>query len=155
MQSNSNWLVHDHGKYDEALAGCEAVAEEGLWDEAVSMYRDFVEDIKVHMLMEDEVLYPFYMEQYGDPQGEIAYLTAEHDHICSLLHDLDFVIRRNDFEHFLASLKPLHKILNQHNDNEEYVFLSMDNNDILMSRDKIVQQLNAVQDNVGRRIWNF
>jgi hemerythrin-like domain-containing protein len=155
MSGASNWLVHDHEHYDIALTECEEIAEEGLWGDAIEVYQRFVEDLKLHMRMEDEVLYPRFEEYYGDPTGELAYLSAEHDNIARLLHDLTHVIQRKDYEHFLVSLKPLHKALKQHNDNEESLFLSLQDDSILMDREEIMERLNAIQDTTGRRIWNI
>lgn len=155
MSESSNWLAHDHKQYDEVLAECEKIAEAGLWEEALKIYKDFVEDLKLHMRMEDEVLYPLFEAQHGDPRGEIACLSEEHDLIVQLLQDLAFVIKRKDYEHFLASLKPLHKVLNQHNDSEEYVFLTMEDDSILMRREEIMSRLNDMQEKAGRRIWDI
>lgn len=155
MGSTSNWLLHDHERYDEALAKCQEVADEGHWDCALKIYQQFVDELKLHMRMEDEVLYPFYEDQYGDPEGEIAYLYTEHDNIARLLHDLAFVIERKDFEHFRDSLKPLQKALNLHNENEEPLFLAMEDHSILKQRDEIIKRMNAMQDEMGMHIWNI
>lgn len=136
-----------------ALSECEEIAEEGLWADAIQAYERFVDELKLHMRMEDEVLYPRFEQHYGDPRGELAYLGAEHDNIARLLHDLAHVIQRKDYEHFLASLKPLHKALKEHNVNEEMLFLSLEDDQMLMDRAEIMRQLNALQDSAGRRIW--
>jgi len=51
MGKTSNWLVHDHKQYDAALAQCEEIAEEGLWDEALRIYKQFVENLKLQQLV--------------------------------------------------------------------------------------------------------
>lgn len=155
LSDTPNWLVCDHCKHDEVLAECEAVAKEGRWGDALVLYRQFVEEIKLHMRMEDEVLYPFYKELDGDPKGEIARLSAEHDYICRLLHDLDSVIKQNNLDHFLTLLESLHEALNQHNDNEEYVFLMMADDSILIHRDKILERLDKIQVQAGKRVWDI
>jgi len=155
MSETSNWLVHDHGKYDALLAECEELAEEGLWEDALRVYRQFLEELKLHMRMEDEILYPLYEEQYGDPRGELTYLQGEHDNIAWLLHELAYVLKRNNTEHFLDSVRPLHKALNRHNANEEELFLNLEDDSILLRRDEIMQRLNSMQDEAGKRVWHI
>ncbi len=156
MNSTSdNWLVHDHHKYDAALDDCEMAADVGEWKNAKDLFQSFMSDLKLHMQMEDEVLYPLFIEENGDPDGVIAYLSEEHDYLVHLVHDLAYIIKSNDFDHFLDCLEPLHKAMKQHNEHEEKVFLNMANQSILMRRDEIIERLNAVHNKPGKRIWDF
>ena len=148
-------MVHDHDKYDAALDECETAADVGEWKNAKRLFQDFVTDLKLHMQMEDEVLYPLFIEENGDPEGLITHLSEEHDYLARLVHDLSYIIKANDFDHFLDSLEPLHKAMNQHNEHEERVFLNMANQSILMRRDEIMERLHAVQNNQGSRSWDF
>ena len=148
MSESSNWLVHDHQRYDKALSECEEIAEEGLWQDAIEAYERFVDEFKLHIRMEDEVCFPQFEKYYGDPKGELAYLAAEHDNIARMMHDLAYVIQRKDYEHFLASLKPLHKAIKEHNANEETLFLSIKDDQMLMNRAEIMSHLNALKDTV-------
>ena len=155
MNNTSNWLVHDHHKYDTALDECEMAADVGEWKKAKNLFQNFVSELKLHMQMEDQVLYPLFIEENGDPNGVITHLSEEHDYLVRLVQDLSYIIKANDFDHFLDSLEPLHKAMNQHNEHEEKVFLNMANQSILMRRDEIIERLNAVQDKPGGRTWGF
>lgn len=155
MSNTSNWLVHDHHKYDAALEECEMAADVGEWKKAKNLFQNFVSELKLHMQMEDQVLYPLFIEENGDPNGVITHLSEEHDYLVRLVQDLSYIIKANDFDHFLDSLEPLHKAMNQHNEHEEKVFLNMANQSILMRRDEIIERLNAVQDKPGGRTWGF
>ncbi|MBE9559296.1 MAG: hemerythrin domain-containing protein [Proteobacteria bacterium] len=153
--TSDNWLVHDHHQYDAALDDCEMAADVGEWKKAKDLFQKFVTDLKLHMQMEDEVLYPLFIEENGDPDGVIAHLSGEHDYLVHLVSDLAYIIKSNDFDHFLDCLEPLHKAMSQHNNHEEKVFLNMANQSILMRRDEIVERLNAVHDKPGKRVWDF
>lgn len=150
-----NWLVHDHRKYDDALDECEMAADAGEWKNAKRLFNDFATDLKLHMQMEDDVLYPLFIEDNGDPDGAITDLSEEHDYLVRLVNDLAYIIKANDFDHFLDSLEPLHKAMNQHNKHEEEVFMNMANQSILMRRDEILERLHAVQTQHGGRSWDF
>ena len=155
MNSTSNWLLHDHHKYDMTLDECEAAADTGEWKKAKRLFKDFVTDLKLHMRMEDEVLYPLFVADNGDPEGLITHLSDEHDYLVRLVQDLMSIINANNFDHFLDSLPPLHQAMNLHNKHEEQVFLNMTNPSILMRREEIMQRLHAIQDKQGSRNWDF
>ena len=156
MNSTSeNWLVHDHHEYDAALDECEVAADVGEWDNAKRLFQKFVSDLKLHMQMEDEVLYPLFVEENGDPDGIIAHLSDEHDYLVHLIRDLAYIIKNNDFDHFLDCLEPLHKAMKQHNEHEETVFLNMSNLSILMRRDEIIARLDTMHNKQSGRNWNL
>ena len=104
MNETNNWLVHDHRKYDALLTECEMAAEMADWKDAVSLFNQFVRELKLHMQMEDEVLYPFFEEEVSDPEGEIALLLEEHEDLVRLLCDLVCVIKTKNIDHFMESL---------------------------------------------------
>lgn len=155
MSDTANWLVHDHRKYEAALQACEFAAGAEEWKEAAKLFYDFVDDLKLHMRMEDEVLYPFFKEEVGDPEGEIARLSEEHDDIVRLLHDLAAVIKQKDFDHFEESLKPLYRAMTEHNAHEEAVFSRMGGEALLTRRDEVLRRLEALEPQAGRRVWEF
>jgi len=155
MTDKTNWLLHDHRKYEAALAECELAAGAGAWKEAVQLFNDFVEALKLHMRMEDEVLYPFYVEEMGDPDDAILDLTDEHDTLVRLLRDLVYIIKTKNYDHFEESLAPLQKAMVEHNAHEEAVFKHMKNDSLLTHRDEILDRLHAMQDNQDQRSWDF
>ena len=155
MSDSSNWLIHDHRKYEEALKACEIAAGVEEWKEAVQRFDAFVADLKLHMRMEDEVLYPFFKEEVGDPNDEIGELSDEHDKVAQLLRDLAVVIKNKNYDHFEECLVPLYKTLMEHNAHEEAVFSRMSDHALLTRRDEILRRLEALQGAPRRRERDF
>lgn len=155
MNGSSNWLVHDHRKYQAALEACDIAAGVEEWKEAVQRFDEFVDDLKLHMRMEDEVLYPFFKEEVGDPGDEIADLSYEHDRLAGLLRDLAIVIKHKDYDHFEECLKPLYQALIEHSAHEEAVFSRMSDHALLTRRDEIMRRLETVHTGARRRDWDF
>lgn len=154
MNDTANWLVHDHRKYEQTLEACEIVAGAGDWKEAVQLFREFVNDLKLHMRMEDEVVYPFFKDEVGDPDNDIDVLSTEHDYLVNLLNELAAVIKHKDFDHFEESLKPLIRAMAEHGAHEEAVLSRMGSDSLLTRRDEILQRLNEL-DPKAQRIWDF
>lgn len=156
MENTTNWLVHDHHKYDEMLTECEMAAEMADWKDAVRLFNEFLNELKLHMQMEDEVIYPIF-EKKENEQGEITELHEEHDNLVRLLNDLVSVIKTKNIDHFMDSLIPLHKAMNEHNEHEEAAFQRLGNDSLLNHRDEIMRRLSALQAKKGHksRDWGF
>jgi hemerythrin superfamily protein len=155
MSDSSNWLIHDHRKYQVALEACEVAAGVREWKEAAQRFNAFVDDLKLHMRMEDEVLYPFFKEEVGDPEDEIGELSYEHDKLARLLRDVAIVIKHKDYDHFEECLKPLYDALLEHSTHEEAVFSRVSGHALLTRRDEILRRLEALQAGTHRRDWDF
>ena len=69
MNDTSNWLVHDHLKYDAILDECEMAADARESEECESLFQNFVKQLKLHMQIEDQVPYPLFIEDNGEPEG--------------------------------------------------------------------------------------
>ncbi len=121
MNDISNWLVQDHQRYETALDKCEITAGAGDWKNAIQMYYGFVNDLKLHMRIEEEVLYPIFVEETGDPEDEIAELRDDHNYMVHLTNDLAHIIRTKDIDHFEDSLIPVKKAMARHYRHEEAV----------------------------------
>jgi hemerythrin superfamily protein len=107
------------------------------------------------MRMEDEVLYPFFKEEVGDPQDEIGDLSYEHDRLSRLLRDVATVLKQKDYDHLEECLKPLYQALLEHSAHEEAVFSRMSGHALLTRRDEILRRLEALQGGAPRRGWDF
>jgi len=154
MPETSNWLVHDHRKFEAALRDCELAAGAEDWKAAVALFQAFAEDLKLHMRMEDEVIYPFFRREVADPDDDLGELMYEHDTLVRLLNDLARVIRNRDFDHFEDSLTPLYQAMTEHNVHEESVLRRLGSDSLLSRRDEILRQLETIQPGIGRA-WEF
>ena len=157
MNDTNNWLVHDHRKYDEMLTECEIAAEMADWKDAVNLFNKFTDELKSHMQLEDEIIYPLFEKKSADAEDAITELHEQHDDLVRLLTDLVYVMKNKNIDHFMESLIPLHKIMNEHNKYEEEVFLHLGNDELLMHRDEVMQQLAALQAKEGyhEKEWSF
>ena len=155
MNDTENWLVHDHRRYEAALQECELAAGAGEWKEAVRLFREFAEEFRLHMRIEDEVLYPMFIETVSDSRADIESLTEDHQGIVQLLDDLTCIIRERDYDHFEDSLSPLYRAILEHDAYEEEVFSRMGDSSLLKRRDEAMQRLREVTPSRGQRTWDF
>jgi len=154
MPETKNWLVHDHRRFEETVKECELAAGAQDWKTAVALFNSVIDDLKLHMRMEDEVIYPFFRQEVGDPDDDIGDLVYEHDNLARLLTDLAKVIKNRNFDHFEASLEPLYQAMIEHNAHEEEVLKRMGDESLLKRREEIVEQLETIKPGVSRT-WEF
>ena len=87
----------------------------------------------------------------------MSQLHEQHEDLVRLLTDLTYVIKTKNIDHFIESLVPLHKKMNEHNAYEEEVFQRLGSHSLLMRRDEVMQQLSAIQAKQGYKMkeWTF
>ena len=100
---------------------------------------------------------PLFEKKSADAEDAITELHEQHEDLVRLLTDLVYVIKNKNIDHFVESLIPLHKIMNEHNKYEEEVFRRLGNDELLMHRDEVMQQLAALQAKEGyhEKEWSF
>ncbi len=150
-----NWLNHDHLDHELLLQDCQAAAEQEDWKGVKRVFEQLVTGIKVHMLMEEEVLYPAYEAAVNTPHDPTQALRDEHTEIVRLLRDLSHVLKTNDSELFLDSLLPLEKVMMKHHEKEEEIFLPMAGHVLFPQRDEIMRKLESFDLRASGRAWDF
>lgn len=158
MQKNEgslNWLNHDHLDYEVLLQDCQVAAEQEDWRGVKQLFEELVARLKVHMLMEEEILYPAYETIMNTPQAPTQALRDEHSEIVRLLRDLSYVLKTNDSDLFLESLIPLEGVMIKHHEKEEEIFLPMAGHVLLTQRDEITRKLKSFDPKTSSRVWDF
>ncbi len=81
MNETNNWLIHDHRKYDEMLTECEIAAEMADWKDAVQLFNEFTKELKYHMQLEGEVIYPLF-EKKGANAEDADNMAEQHEDLA-------------------------------------------------------------------------
>jgi hemerythrin-like domain-containing protein len=154
MKLPSNWLLHDHSEFEELLAECQTAIDEEDWETSYSYFETLVAQLKSHMAMEEEVLYPAYESTPEFPQEPVIALREEHDRIVELVRDLHKVFRTRNSEHVLISLISLENIMVRHHEKEECVFLPMAGYLLKSKSQELKQQLQDFKPSPNGRNWD-
>lgn len=155
MNSDDNWLVHDHSLYEDILFKCQDLVEAGEWNDARQSFDDLVRHLKNHMAMEEEVLYPAYEKRVTSSTGPTQALREDHDQLVQLVRDMIHVFRSRDAGHVLDCLSHLEEKMIKHHEKEEDIFLPMASVILDTSREEITRQLNSFDASKARRKWNI
>jgi len=69
MENISTALTRDHRSCDNLIAAAEEAVEKHQWDEADSLFSDFVASMEHHLGKEEEVLFPALEQKMGSRHG--------------------------------------------------------------------------------------
>jgi iron-sulfur cluster repair protein YtfE (RIC family) len=155
MNDSVDWLNHDHRKYEALLLRCQIAAENEDWEDVEKGFEELAKDLKTHIVMEENILYPAYEFETNTPSGPTAALRREHDEIVRLLRDLSRVIPTRNSEQLLESFAPLERAMELHHDKEEEIFLPMAGHALLGKRSEILERLKGFDVTKSSRDWGF
>jgi iron-sulfur cluster repair protein YtfE (RIC family) len=155
MNSNDNWLVHEHSLYENLLSRLQHAAEIEDWKEADLAFNSLVTHLKQHMALEEEVLYPAYESTPHAPQGPTVALREEHSTIVRLIQDMARVIKTRDSEHVLECLTHLEYQMIKHHEKEEDIFLPMASHILDTSREEILRKMEAFDGSKMPGKWDI
>ena len=155
MNEPTDWLHHDHRRYELLLSQCQSAAEAEDWDAVREFFGELVVQLKAHMMMEEEILYPAYEGEAFAPKGPTTTLRREHEEIVRLLRDLSRVLKTENSRQLLESLPLLEVVMEQHHDKEEQVFLPMAGHILLEKREAIMERIKGFDESKIHRNWGF
>jgi len=155
MSKENNWLVHDHSMYEGLLYQCEAAIETEQWTAANHAFEELVMHVKLHMTLEEEVLYPAYESTPHAPQGPTQALREEHKHIVRLIKDMQQVIKTRDSDHVLDCLVHLQQQMVKHHEKEEDIFLPMASHILKADCEEILRKLDTFDVSRADMKWDI
>lgn len=155
MNSDDNWLVHDHSVYEDILFKCQDFVESGEWEEAKRAFNELVDHLKGHMAMEEEVLYPAYENRVKSRTSPTEILREDHDQLVRLVRDMIQVFRSRDTGHVLDCLSHLERQMITHHEKEEDIFLPMASVILDENKEEIIAQLKRFDASKIKRKWDI
>lgn len=108
-------LKDDHTRLRSMLESLDTRSAEQRED----LLRDIERDLKIHSMLEEEILYPEFREASGDREDRKMYYEATEEH-----HVVDMVLPElkaisGDADRFTARAKVLRELINHHIEEEE------------------------------------
>ncbi len=155
MNSNDNWLVHEHSLYENLLARCQESVDIEDWKTAGSAFNELITHLKRHMALEEEVLYPAYESTPHAPQGPTTALRAEHDDLVRLIRDMLALIKTRDSDRVMEGLAHLENRMIKHHEKEEDIFLPMASHILNTSRDELLSRMAGFDMSKTKRKWEL
>lgn len=125
MGSIGDYLTRHHKECDEVFVRSEESASSGDW---VAVERDcsrYLKEMKRHLAMEEDLLFPAFQEKSGIMGGPTEIMRMEHDQMRAIFEELGVAVRAKDAEQYLGLSETLLVLMQQHNMKEEGILYPM------------------------------
>lgn len=109
----------EHRALDHQLAEVEYFAERRAFAQAGKRFGELEQALERHMREEDDVLFPWFVDHTGDPEGVVAILTGQHRRLRLAMEAVNGALTEHDFARFSSSVKVLSTLLGAHHHSEE------------------------------------
>jgi len=125
METISDFLSSDHHRCDGLFATAEDVAGEGDWERIAAEFGVFLESMRHHFAMEEEVLFPAFEERTGMTMGPTQVMRMEHQQMRGLFDAMAQAVEKRDRDDYLGQAETLLVLMQQHNLKEEQILYRM------------------------------
>lgn len=125
MTTFSSYLGDDHHRCDELFANAEAAVESSEWDHATEAHQRFLEGMRHHFSMEEEVLFPAFETATGSEMGPTSMMRHEHGQMRQLFEQMDEALKAQSVDDYLGASETLLILMQQHNVKEEQILYPM------------------------------
>jgi iron-sulfur cluster repair protein YtfE (RIC family) len=143
MNTDNYWLLHDHTRHEDLLEKCQDAIEIEDWDQAYTLFRELMAELRWHMTQEEEVVFPAYEAAANVPGEPTAALRDEHRRILEYMTDTRQVFASRDSGHVLDCLGRLEQLMVKHHEKEEDIFLPLAGLILKDSRKEILEKLST------------
>ena len=120
MTTLAEFMTTDHQACDDGFALAEQAAYSNDWPQANINFNNFLENMRHHFHMEEEILFPALLAA-GGPSGPVQMMTMEHAQMSSLLDNMATAITQQDSHGYTGLSETLLIVMQQHNLKEEQI----------------------------------
>jgi iron-sulfur cluster repair protein YtfE (RIC family) len=118
-------MQQNHKHCDEVFATAEQAVASKDWDGADKAWQQFTHELESHITDKEEgKLFPA-LEAIHGSIGPIHVMRGEHDHMRSLVAQLNEALAAKDDQQFLGLSETLMMLMQQHNMKEEQILYPM------------------------------
>jgi hemerythrin-like domain-containing protein len=123
--SLSEYFVGEHRGCDGLWAEVESAVEAGAAESIAAAWRRFDQDLRRHLAMEEEILFPAFEAATGMTQGPTQVMRMEHAQMRGVLDQMQAAADSGDHQELLDQGDTLHLLIQQHNQKEEHMLYPM------------------------------
>jgi hemerythrin-like domain-containing protein len=145
MQTISDFMSADHHRCDDLFAVAEEAAGGGDWDKTGKKLQDFLESMRHHFAMEENVLFPAFEERTGMTMGPTQVMRMEHQQMRGLFDAMAQAAEKRDKDDYLGQCDTLLVLMQQHNLKEEQILYHMADQALSSEADAVIGQLQEVE----------
>jgi DUF438 domain-containing protein len=120
-----DFLGNDHKECDHLFAEVEVSVSKKDWNTAEKQLNDFLDRMRRHFAMEEELFFPEFEAKTGMTQGPTAIMRMEHDTMRAIFAKMIAALESKNANSLLGESEGLLFIMQQHNSKEEQMLYPM------------------------------
>jgi hemerythrin-like domain-containing protein len=117
----SAYFAWDHDRLDGILEDTDRMVADGELERADHTFAEFVDGLRRHIRLEEDVIFPIFSQRSGVAGGPIQVMRVEHAQVLRTLEDMRQALDRQDAARYRAGRAELGEVLPAHNAKEERV----------------------------------
>lgn len=116
---NESCFDEEHHALDHTLADVAYLAKKGSFLPAGKRFFEFRNALERHQREEEAVLFPFFLERTGDPDGVLPQMRAQHEQLAEAMNEVSAALSQENLDAFGKALTGLTAQLAGHHELEE------------------------------------
>jgi hemerythrin-like domain-containing protein len=144
MDTISSYMTSDHHRCDELFSQAEAAASGQDWAVIAADLQTFLDSMRQHFKMEEEVLFPAFEERTGMSMGPTQVMRMEHVQMRELFDAMADAVKQQDRDEFLGQAETLLVMMQQHNMKEEQILYRMADQVLSAEMEEMLQKMRGV-----------
>jgi hemerythrin-like domain-containing protein len=144
MDTISSYMTSDHHRCDELFSQAESAASGQDWSAIAAGLQVFLDSMRQHFKMEEEVLFPAFEERTGMSMGPTQVMRMEHVQMRELFDAMSEAVKQQDRDEFLGQAETLLVMMQQHNMKEEQILYRMADQMLSAEMDDVLQKMRGV-----------
>ncbi|MCB1667672.1 MAG: hemerythrin domain-containing protein [Porticoccaceae bacterium] len=141
MPSISDFMTDNHRHCDNMFAAAEQAANQEHWEEAKRATKEFLNEMELHFLMEENVLFPALEEKTGMTMGPTQVMRLEHGQMRELFEQMQQALDSKSKDDFLGASETLLITMQQHNMKEEGIVYPMSDEQFSEKSADVLEQM--------------
>ena len=144
MDTISSYMTSDHHRCDELFSQAEAAASGQDWGKIAADSQVFLDSMRQHFKMEEDVLFPAFEQRTGMSMGPTQVMRMEHVQMRELFDAMADAVKQQDRDEFLGQAETLLVMMQQHNMKEEQILYRMADQMLSAEMEEILQKMRGV-----------
>ena len=147
MKTICEYLAQEHLRCDRLFAKVESCIAQRDWRNADQHFRLFEDAMGRHIVMEESILFPAFINAVSGASAPIAMLRTEHQRLKAIFERFEDSLQRQDLRDFALHADSYVLLVRQHSMKEEEMLYPLLDRILADSRERIVDAMCASMSN--------
>ena len=143
MKTICEYLSQEHLRCDRLFAKVEAAVAARDWAAADAQFRIFEQAMSSHIVMEESILFPAFLDAVSNSSAPIGMLRTEHQRLKAIFDRFADALRQRDIREFTLHADSYVLLIHQHSMKEEEMLYPLLDRILADSRGRVVDAMCA------------